>query len=372
MWDNPACPVPGNHLDPPLQIYPVNNNRAHPLLDRLVLRVTDHDNPQQRQSVLCGLITHEGAAEKNGFKKCERIIPSNDNSSPDDGDCGEGQSKNQDGKCAPTKTDCPPGQSSKGVQKRCVPDDDACPKGLSKGQDGRCVEKPTDEGKRAERDGKAEEEKKAAEDKKAAKDKKAEDNKNGKVGRMGKCVGLVSMAMPMELAKTFADNFFSEDVLAGEELMEFWPSHLQFDPSVDGKLDNDQFIDQYTDSVVTSKMNAQQRENFKTIIKRSGAALEGGPVEVDVSTEHLEKRALPAVLGVIVSFLARLGAGLARAASRAGSRAGGAFRRAFTAAGQGAGKPKAEQLAAIRDHLTKDSKWVECLTGVLSVASQFA
>lgn len=172
------------------------------------------------------------------------------------------------------------------------------------------------------------------------------------------------MAMPIELANTYATDFFSEDVLADEELMQFWPSDLPFDPSVDAKFEGDAFIDGYLES--TMKMNAQQRDNFKTIMRRSDKTKteEFG----DVSTEHLEKRVLPLVAGVLIRFFVRVASGAARAAAKAGSRARGAF----NLAEKGLGKPKREQLAAIRDHITKDQKWVECLTGILTVASQFA
>ncbi len=278
----------------------------------------------------------------------------NDGNSQPEGDCGEGQSKGPDGKCAP-----------KNPHDANSPPEINCGEGQSKGPDGKCVvAQPKDEDRKAEGDNKNP----------PAKDNnnnKVDEEKKAKVGRMGKCIGLVSMAMPIELANTYTSGFFSDDVLADEELMQFWPSDLPFDPSVDAKFEDDAFIDRYADSMVTT-MDAQQREKFKTIMRRSDETESSDSVD-DVSTEqHLEKplvkRVVPLLAGLLIRFFIHMGTRVARAAATAGSRA----RSVFNIVGKGAGKPKGEQLAAIRDVITKDHKWVECLTGVLTVASQFA
>ncbi|KAI4258082.1 MAG: hypothetical protein L6R42_005303 [Xanthoria sp. 1 TBL-2021] len=130
----------------------------------------------------------------------------------------------KDGTCSPKgeeNTDCP-AEQEKGPDDKCTP---------KQPQDSDCPEEKKTEQEKIE----AEERKKAEEEKKQQADKDKERN----VDRVGKCVQLVSLALDLDVAEDFANDFFSEEVLAGDEMAEFWIDGVPLDPAIDDQLGNE-------------------------------------------------------------------------------------------------------------------------------------
>ena len=249
---------------------------------------------------------------------------------------------------------CAPGRRPNAAGHYC--EDASCPVGQRKGPKDKCVSKKEEEEKKKaeekkkdeqEKKKEQEEEEKKREDEEEERKKKEEDeDKKRKIGRVGRCIQLVSLAFGPDMAADLANSYFSEDVLAGEEMSEFWIDGVPLDPAIDDALDNG-------DKPKEWALALQPPPNTEL---PPGA----GP-------RPIKKRFFPALISALVNIAARIGPALANIGSRLVSVAKEGFKLARTNAGR---VPKNQQIGMVRDSIIKNRNWERCLRGQKPLARE--
>ncbi|KAL8753976.1 MAG: hypothetical protein Q9199_004670, partial [Rusavskia elegans] len=244
--------------------------------------------------------------------RCEGMCPINHARTGKNGECGAcgvGKKPNAVGdKCEDDK--CPDGQAKTAKDdSECTPKqppDSDCPEAIrrkekengageerSGGAEESGKRKRSRKRKEAEERTKAEEEKKEQERKNA---EQAEKDKERKVGCVGKCVQLVSLALDPDVAEDFANDFFSEDVLAATRT-----SPIDFNPGGSGIKP----IRRSYPPSLPYKPSATTTTNLSTNVNE--------PEEVE---PQVQKRFFPALVAAILNVGRVIGGVIARVGGR--------------------------------------------------------